>query len=120
MTSAKTLTVAKFNKAIDGSAGIITTIAKRMQVSRYRLSVWLNSDKCPQEVKNSLKQEKEKLLDLAESKLIKKINEEDYASLKWFLATQGKSRGYSEKQIIEHEGKFEPIQVVLAVHEKKD
>lgn len=50
------------------------------------------------------KQAKESLIDFAEGVLKKKVREEDLTALIFFLKTQGRYRGYQEKQEIEHSG----------------
>ena len=44
----------------------------------------------------------ESLIDLAESKLVENIKENDNTSIIFFLKTKGKKRGYIEKQEVEH------------------
>lgn len=43
----------------------------------------------------------EAILDMAESKLIKKIKEGDLSAIKFYLYTKGKHRGYTSKLIVE-------------------
>ena len=53
----------------------------------------------------------ESYLDLAESKLMKKINEGDNGSIFFYLKCKGKKRGYIENQRLELTGKGgEPIE----------
>jgi very-short-patch-repair endonuclease len=50
------------------------------------------------ELKDTLKEIREKTLDFAESKLLTHINNDNFNALKFFLQTQGKERGYIERQ----------------------
>lgn len=58
-----------------------------------------------QEVVNQGRDER---LDLAESKLDEKIDNGDTTALIFFLKTQGKLRGYTEKQELEIDDKNKP------------
>ena len=90
-------TAEQFLAAIPGSAGIVTTIAKRVGCS------WNTAKKYIQKyatVNRAWLDEKEKILDLAETKLIEQISDGEMWAVKYYLATQGKKRGYTEKQEI--------------------
>jgi transposase len=81
-------------KAIEGSHAIISTIAKRLGVSRVTVRNYLN--KYP-ELEEKLEAERENVLDFAESKLIKKIHEEEAWAIRYLLTTQGRGRGYGKE-----------------------
>ncbi len=86
--------------AIKDSAGIMTTIAKNLGCD------WSTARKYTEmydSTKEAYFNEGERVLDLAESKLIEAINKGDSQMIKYLLATKGKKRGFTEKQIIEHE-----------------
>lgn len=85
------LTKKAIEKAIIGSSGLISTIAQKLKVSRATVRNYLK--KYP-ELEILIQEEKENILDFAESKLIKKINDEDLGAIKYFLSTQGTGRGY--------------------------
>lgn len=88
-------------KAIEDSAGLVTTISKRLGVSW-----WLADKHIKQNEKalEAIKNEKEKLIDLAESKIIDSISGGNTQDAKWYLGCQGRKRGYGEKVDIEHSG----------------
>jgi hypothetical protein len=88
----------KFRKAVEGSEGILTSVAERMQVSRQSLYAWL--EKNPGERK-FLVQETENVLDIAESKLFSAVENGENWAIKYLLSTKGKVRGYSDKIKIE-------------------
>jgi len=85
----------KFLKALKGTAGIISQIAKNLGVQRK--SVYEYIERTP-EVKPYIKQEKEQILDLMEGSMIHKaVVEKDFKALNFYLKTIGKDRGYTEK-----------------------
>lgn len=89
----------KYNKeqlleAIKDSYGIISKVAKILDCSWATAETYINKWK---ETISALKDENEKVLDLAESKLIVNINSGDMSAIKFILATKGKKRGYVEK-----------------------
>jgi len=112
------MTTEKVMKAIPGSYGIVTKVARVLKVDRTSLSEWINRDENV-ECLIRLREEEEVGLDEAEEVVRDFIADKDDGMTKWYLSRKGAKRGYNDKQIIEHEGKFEPISVVLDVHEKK-
>lgn len=84
----------KFEEALIDSGGIVTTLANRIGVSRKALYEWLVKNPHAQEL---LKSERESLIDLAESKLLIKLNDGEDWAIKYVLATMGRFRGWSEK-----------------------
>lgn len=108
------LTVEKVRKAIDGSQGSITEIARRCKVSR--LSIYNFMERYPT-LKEEITQEKEIVLDanedrLQEIALLGDIKDSTTLSaVKFYLSTKGKKRGYVEKQEIEHSGTDMKIQI---------
>lgn len=88
-------------EAIKGSGGIISTIAKRLNVS------WHTADKYTQRsdaTKDALADERESVLDMAEGALYGSIKGGNTQDAKWLLATKGRKRGFNEKQEIEISG----------------
>ncbi len=90
----KKLTKSNIKKAIKGSGGIISTIAKRLEVAWATAQTHIN--KYP-ETKSAYNDEVESILDLAESTIYKSIKEGDTQDAKWLLSKRGKKRGYSDK-----------------------
>ena len=81
-------------EAIKDSAGIVSTIAKRLGVDWHTAEKYINEyDECKQALSN----ESEKVIDLAETKLIGAIQNSDMQTVRWFLATKGKRRGYTDR-----------------------
>ena len=86
--------VKKILKAIPGTGGLKSAIAVKLGV-HYRTI--LNYEAKYETVKQAIEEEKEKILDKAESVLFVKIQDGDEDTCKWFLARKGKNRGYTEK-----------------------
>ena len=51
------------------------------------------------------------MIDLAESKLMENIEDNDNTSIIFFLKTKGKKRGYIEKQEVEVQKPFDDVEL---------
>ena len=101
-TSKKRDTTAKrIIKALQETKGLLTMAAERSGIG-YR-TVCRYVAEYPS-VKEAAYDAKESMLDLAEDKLYSKIRDGDNTAIIFYLKTQGKARGYIEKQEIEHSG----------------
>ena len=83
-----------FIDAIPGSAGIISTIARRVGC------VWNTADRWVTDkptVRQAYDDECERVLDMAEGIVLQGITDGDLPSAKWYLARKGKKRGYADK-----------------------
>ena len=85
-------------EAIKGSGGIMSTIARKLGVTWHTADSWIRES---EELMGALKDEKETILDMAESTLLNKIKEGDEQSAKWYLSKIGKLRGYGDSVAIE-------------------
>ena len=92
------ITKKKIVNAIVDSGGIMNVIAKRCGCCY--MTIFRKLRKWP-DLKELLELEKEKTLDMAESQLIKKIENGDNTMIIFYMKTKGKSRGYIERS--EHE-----------------
>ncbi|MDM8535094.1 hypothetical protein QUF55_10395, partial [Clostridiaceae bacterium HSG29] len=101
MATKKILTDTKVKKAIEGTAGVILSVAKRCGASYNATWRYFNEPKNAH-MKKLLEQEREKIIDLAENKLYKKVNDEEWHAIKFVLTTIGAKRGFTEKQEINH------------------
>ena len=106
--------MAKKNKraiieAIKDSGGIMSTIAKRLGVTWNTADVWIREF---DETKQALEDERNTILDLAESTLYKNIKDGNSQDAKWLLSTLGKRRGFTERHEITGGG-GEPIEVIF-------
>jgi len=89
------LTVDKVNVLIDEMMGNVSMVARTLNVSRTTL---YNYIKAHATVKQALDEAREKMVDNVESKLYSKALDGDTTSMIFFLKTQGKHRGYVERQ----------------------
>jgi len=84
-------------EAIKKSRGFISQAAKILKCTSA--TIYNYKERFP-EVEEAIKEERESLLDFAESKLLENINNNDNAAIIFYLKTQGKHRGYSEREQI--------------------
>lgn len=88
------ITLASFSKAVKGTRGIKTEIAKRLKVARSTIDFFMKRTPEAQAVYD---EELDSVLDFAETKLHNIIDKEDPGTVRWFLATKGRNRGYGEQ-----------------------
>jgi len=84
-----------FLKVFEKNAGNVSATCKGIGIVRETFYQWCEKD---EEFKKKVEEVREGLIDYAESMLLKKIKNEDLGAIIFFLKTQGKKRGYSEKQ----------------------
>ena len=84
----------QFIDVIPGSAGIITTIAKRVGCAWHTAKKYIEKYATIRRVYES---ECESMLDLAELEALKLIKAGDSSMIRWYLSTKGKNRGYVER-----------------------
>ena len=84
-------------EAIDGSVGIVLTVAHRLNCSwdtaRGLINRWT-------ETKKAFNAETEKILDLAEGQVFKAVKDGDISTAKWVLSRKGRQRGYEDTPTI--------------------
>jgi len=93
----------KVRNAIPGSFGIRAIIAKKCEVERGSITKFLQKEK-NQDLIKEIEEERDKVLDIGEKKLIELVDRGEFQAVKFLLSTKGKSRGYIEKQEIEIAG----------------
>jgi len=94
-------TAARIIKALKETNGLLTMAAAKSGIG-YR-TVCRYVAEFPS-VKEAAQDAKEAMLDFTECKLFRKIKSGDNTCIIFYLKTQGKARGYIEKQEIEHSG----------------
>ena len=94
-------TIEQVVDACKGSAGNMSLVA--MKLGCDRSTIWYYA-KRSSTVAEALADEREALVDLAESKLLQQINVGYWPAIKFVLGTKGQKRGYTNKQTIEHSG----------------
>jgi len=88
-------TAKQFLDAIPKSAGIISTIAKRIGCDWHTAKKYIVNYPT---IQQAYQDECETVTDLAEAKLIEAIQGSDLSAIKYYLSTKGKHRGYVERQ----------------------
>lgn len=95
-------------EAIKGSGAIMSTIARKLNCDWSTAQKYILQN---EKARQALSDEEETVLDMCESTLLQSIKEKDIQSAKWYLATKGKKRGYSERhELTGSEGT--PIRVI--------
>jgi len=98
------ITRGKFKTACDRSGGVLQVIADRLKVTRKAVYDYTGNHEWAKEY---LHQSREQLVDLAESKLVQKLNEGESWATQFTLKTLGKNRGYVEKSEVAHSGQVD-------------
>lgn len=94
----------RFRDAVKGTGGVLVEIARRYGVSRKTLWQWRKERP---ELLEIIAEEREEMIDRAESKLLEIIGEGDVSAIKYYLSTQGKERGYTTRTEQKIEGEVE-------------
>lgn len=93
--------------AIGDSAGIVSAIAQRLgcdwNTARRYVDRW-------EETRRAFQAERERVLDLAETTIIRAIREGDTGTAKWLLSRLGRHRGYGDAVDL---SASLPLQIVL-------
>ncbi|MBU0846719.1 hypothetical protein KKH23_05970 [Patescibacteria group bacterium] len=110
----KEQTAARIIKAIGESNGLLTLAAKKANVGLT--TVYRYANEYPS-VKQASVEAKETMLDFAEGKLYRKIKAGDNTAIIFYLKTQGKARGYIERQEFTGES-GNPIEVKIDYRDK--
>jgi len=101
--------VAQFVEALRAGGGYLSQAAKTLGITRQAVSQRVKRSARLQELLEDIK---ETYLDLAESKLIKGVDNGEAWAIKYYLNTQGKKRGYVERhELTGAEGKPIPLLV---------
>lgn len=101
-------------KAIKGSKGNISKIAKKLKCNWHTAKKYIESF---EETKKAYNDENEQVLDIADEKLYQLVEEGDLGAIKWLQSTKGKHRGYVQRQ--EHTGKDgDKLQTVIYLPKK--
>lgn len=83
--------------ALAEAHGNISTACKATDISRQTHYRWLKED---EEYAEAVSEQSETILDIAERKLLEKVEEGDLRAIMFLLKTKGKERGYDEKRTV--------------------
>ena len=109
------LTQAQVARALTAAGGIVTSTAKRLGCNPK--TVYRYIERFPA-LKGVLTEARESSVDLAESKLIEAIKNGNLTAIIFFLKTQGKSRGYTERSEPGLTTDDEPFKFTLKINGK--
>tara|TARA_R110002020_G_scaffold273918_1_gene489119 strand:+ start:1545 stop:1916 length:372 start_codon:yes stop_codon:yes gene_type:complete len=87
-----------FLKALKNNLGNVSASCSAVNIGRQTYYNWIEADK---EFEQSCRDAEESLLDLAENRLLEKIDKYDTTSIIFFLKTKGRKRGYNESTQLE-------------------
>lgn len=85
-------------EALTSSLGIVSTACKKVGIARQTHYEWLSLD---ESYKREVKDIKNYAVDFAETQLFQCIKDKRETSIIFYLKTQGKDRGYVERQEID-------------------
>ena len=89
----------KFLESLETHKGIVTYAAEEANIGRSTHYHWYSTDEA---YKKAVDEINNTAIDYVENKLFERIEAGDTTAAIFFLKTRGKSRGYVEKQQIEH------------------
>ena len=101
----------KLEELIVQHKGFVTRICKSAGISRAAFYKRLKSYP---KLQTKLDESRDEVVDFAESKLLELINEKHYPSIRFYLETQGKDKGYTIKTEVENK---HTIQNIIEVQE---
>ena len=86
--------------------GHIAETCRICDIDRRTFNSWMETD---DKFREGIEDIKQAWLDTAEAIIRQAIDEDDVDTAKWVLSRLGKSRGYSEKQEVEHRSLAMPV-----------
>lgn len=110
MANTDKFTVEQVEEALRQGAGLKNGAAKILDCSPSTITNYIKRYK---KLKNVIEEAKEATLDMAEAQLINLIQDGDRTSIIFFLKTQGKDRGYVERQELTGSADGDPIHYVV-------
>lgn len=112
------ITVDQIEAALRNQGGFLSYAAEELNCSQANISQRI---KRSERLRKTLREIEESYLDLAESKLLNKVNMEDLGAICFYLKCKGKRRGYIEKQAIELSGDEKaPVRIERVIVGKED
>ena len=97
MANKNQFTAAQFIAAIPKSAGIITTIARRVGCDWHTAKRYINDYPT---INQAYRDEEERTKDMAEATVLKSIEKGETGDAKWYLSRKAKDRGYGDAKDI--------------------
>ena len=97
-----------FKKAVENSMGNKTVIAKRLGVTWVGLWKYLNKHS---ELNEDIKYEQLKLMDIAHSRLVDKVNKGEDWAIKFIMTNMGGVNGWQDRPQVQIIGKQQNTQI---------
>ena len=98
MSNRPQYTAQQFIDAIADSAGIISTISRRVGCAWHTAQKYILNYPT---IKAVYDDECEKVLDLAETVVLQSLKDKDTQMAKWYLSVKGRERGYQKSEHID-------------------
>lgn len=98
LTKSDTIKKDAMVKALEKSLGVASVACQKVGISRDTHYRWLKTDEAYKEAVMSVKN---LAIDFAESMLLENIKDKKESSIFFYLKTQAKNRGYTERQEID-------------------
>ena len=94
-------------EAIDGTFGVVSVASKRLGVTRATFYNYLERYK----LSDMLREERDKLVDMAEAKIAKLVSDGDFRAVQMVLERMGRDRGWGAQQevAISHASSVRPV-----------
>ncbi len=102
----------KIIEVLTNCAGLMKPAADKLNVSRCTLYEWCKKDPELEAAKNAAR---DAVVDMAESKLFKKVKDGDLIATLFLLKTLGKDRGYVERQEKVLSGTVTPPELTITI-----
>lgn len=103
--------------ALRETRGLVAVAARKLGCSRT--TIYDRIEKSPA-VREALEEARDYTLDTAESSLFRAIENGEAWAVCFYLKTQGKGRGYVERQEVEHSGRVEGPVLNIVLNRPKD
>lgn len=102
----------RFQNAIVGTGGVVSEIARKLNMSRQACYERLKDPALAAMLEN----ERQATIDRCETKMLELIDKGDGAMIKFYLSTMGKSRGYTTRQEITADvSSKQPAQIIITL-----
>lgn len=111
------LTNARIIKALRESRGLVAVAARKLGCARQTI---YNRAEKSEAVREALEEAREFTTDVAEAALFRAIEQGEAWAVCFYLKTQGKGRGYVERQEVEHSGRVEGPVLNVVLNRPKD
>jgi hypothetical protein len=103
--------------ALADNLGNVAKACKQTDISRQSHYRWIKDDP---EYTEAVQEQSEVGLDIAEAKLMERIESGDIRAIVFFLKTKGRKRGYGESQSVDIHTSYRPDKIELVTRSELD